>query len=93
VRYSSGSACSHVFDGLRDIERTGENGVCFQSLYDPYPGLLCGMFFYQKAILIMKDHTSTMRKTIGWASLAYGAFTIMSVVGPILLERFWSRRR
>jgi len=41
----------------------------------------------------MKDHTSTMRKTIGWASLAYGAFTIISVVGPILLERFWSRRR
>jgi hypothetical protein len=41
----------------------------------------------------MKENTSTMRKTIEWASLAYGAFTIISVVGPIVLERFWSRRR
>ncbi len=41
----------------------------------------------------MKDHPSTMRKTIGWAALAYEAFTIISVVGPIVLERIWSRRR
>jgi hypothetical protein len=42
---------------------------------------------------IMKEDKSTMRKTIGWAAVAYGAFTAISVVGPILLERFWSRRR
>ncbi len=42
---------------------------------------------------IMKEDTSTMRKTIGWAAVAYGAFTALSVVGPIVLERFWSRRR
>jgi hypothetical protein len=47
----------------------------------------------RKSRRIMKDHPSTMRKTIGWAALAYGAFTIISVVGPIVLERFWSRRR
>ena len=42
-----------VIDALRDIERTGENGVCFQSLYDPYPGLHRGMFIYQKTLLIV----------------------------------------
>jgi hypothetical protein len=47
----------------------------------------------RKSRRIMKDHPSTMRKTIGWASLAYGVFTIISVVGPIVLERVWSRRR
>ncbi|HEX9133519.1 MAG TPA: hypothetical protein VF844_14605 [Ktedonobacteraceae bacterium] len=41
----------------------------------------------------MKDNKSAMRKTIGWASLAYGAFTALSIIGPILLERLWSRRR
>lgn len=40
----------------------------------------------------MKDKTSTMRKTMGWATLAYGAFTAISIIGPILLERLWSRR-
>jgi len=35
----------------------------------------------------VKNHKSTMRKTIGWASLAYGAFTAISIIGPILLER------
>jgi hypothetical protein len=42
---------------------------------------------------IMKEDKSTMRKTIGWAAVAYGAFTAISVIGPIVLERFWSRRR
>lgn len=41
----------------------------------------------------MKENKSTIRKTIGWAAVAYGAFTAISVVAPILLERFWSRRR
>jgi hypothetical protein len=42
---------------------------------------------------MVKDNKSTMRKTIGWASVAYGAFTAISIIGPILLERLWSRRR
>jgi hypothetical protein len=41
----------------------------------------------------MKDNKSTMRKAIGWAALAYGAFTAISVIGPIILERLWSRRQ
>jgi hypothetical protein len=41
----------------------------------------------------MKDNKSTMRKTIGWISLAYGAFTAISIIGPLLLERVWSKRR
>ena len=41
----------------------------------------------------MSDQKTTMRKTIGWAAVAYGAFTALSVVGPILLERFWGQRR
>ncbi|HYX50348.1 MAG TPA: hypothetical protein VE843_11430 [Ktedonobacteraceae bacterium] len=41
----------------------------------------------------MKENTSTRRKTLGWAAVAYGAFTAISVIGPILLERFWFRRR
>ncbi len=40
----------------------------------------------------MKDHKLTMRKAIGWASLAYGVFTAISIIGPIVLERLWSRR-
>ena len=41
----------------------------------------------------MKDKQSTTRKTIGWASLTYGAFTAISIIGPILLERLWSGRQ
>ncbi len=41
----------------------------------------------------MKDNKSTMRKTIGWVSLAYGAFTAISIIGPLFLERVWSRRK
>jgi len=40
----------------------------------------------------MKDYKATMRKTIGWISVAYGTFTAISIIGPLLLERFWSRR-
>jgi hypothetical protein len=47
----------------------------------------------RKSKRIMKENKSTMRKTIGWASVAYGVFTAISVLGPILLERYWSRRR
>ncbi|GEM_PF-1344161 len=41
----------------------------------------------------MKDDKATMRKTIGWISLAYGAFTAISIIGPLILERLWSRNR
>lgn len=41
----------------------------------------------------MKENNSTRRKTIGWAAAAYGVFTAISIVGPILLERYWSRRK
>ncbi len=47
----------------------------------------------KRSNLLVKDNTSTMRKTIGWVSLAYGAFTAISIIGPLLLERLWSRRR
>ena len=39
----------------------------------------------------MKDNKATMRKTIGLAALAYGAFTAISIIGPILLERLSSK--
>lgn len=41
----------------------------------------------------MSDQKSSMRKTIGWASVAYGAFTALSVIGPILLEKYWAKKR
>jgi hypothetical protein len=41
----------------------------------------------------MKDNKATMRKTIGLAALAYGAFTAISIIGPILLDRLWSRKQ
>jgi len=40
----------------------------------------------------MKDSKSTMNKTIGWVTLAYGGFTAISIIVPIILERLWSRR-
>ena len=42
---------------------------------------------------IMKENTSNRNKTLGWAAIAYAAFTAISVIGPIILERFWSRRQ
>ena len=42
---------------------------------------------------MVKDNKSTMRKTIGWASVAFGAFTAISIIGPILLERLWKQRK
>jgi hypothetical protein len=42
---------------------------------------------------MVKDNKSTMRKTIGWASVAFGAFTAISIIGPILLEWLWKRRQ
>ncbi|HVU68860.1 MAG TPA: hypothetical protein VHD63_17120 [Ktedonobacteraceae bacterium] len=41
----------------------------------------------------MERQKSTMRKTIGWASVAYGAFTALSIIGPIVLDRIWSRAK
>ena len=40
----------------------------------------------------MKDKASTARKTIGWAALAYGAFTAISIIAPIILDRL-SRKK
>ena len=37
------------------------------------------------------DNKSQFRKAITWASLAYGAFTALSILGPIILDRIWSR--
>ncbi len=31
------------------------------------------------------------RKTLTWASAIFGAFTAISVIGPIILERIWKR--
>lgn len=36
------------------------------------------------------EQKATMRKAIGLAALAYGAFTALSIVAPILLDRIWS---
>ena len=41
----------------------------------------------------MERQKSTMRKTIGWAGVAYGAFTALSIIGPIVLDRIWSKAR
>jgi Zn-dependent membrane protease YugP len=41
----------------------------------------------------MKDNKAAARKTLTAAALVYGAFTAISIVGPILLERLWKRRR
>lgn len=41
----------------------------------------------------MDRQKSTMRKTIGWAGLAYGAFTALSIIGPIVLDHIWSKAR
>jgi len=42
---------------------------------------------------MQEKNKATMRKTITWASIAYGAFTAISIIGPIVLERLWARRR
>jgi hypothetical protein len=42
---------------------------------------------------IVDKQKSTMRKTIGWASVAYGAFTALSIIGPIVLDRLWSKQK
>jgi hypothetical protein len=31
------------------------------------------------------------RKTLTWASAIFGAFTAISVIGPIILDRIWKR--
>lgn len=41
----------------------------------------------------MKEQKMSARKTLSWAAIAYGAFTAISVIGPILLERRWARQR
>ena len=64
-------------------------------------GLMCGLLpvltenhEQEKKIRVsMKDSKSTMHKTIGCTTLAYSAFTTISIIGPIILERFWSRHR
>lgn len=39
----------------------------------------------------MKDPRTTAHKTVGWAALAYGAFTALSIIGPLLLQRLWAK--
>lgn len=39
-----------------------------------------------------QKNKADMRKTMTWAALAYGAFTALSVIGPIVLERLGKRR-
>jgi len=39
------------------------------------------------------NNKSQFRKAITWASLAYGAFTSLSILGPIILDRIWNRPR
>ncbi|HEY0755651.1 MAG TPA: hypothetical protein VGD98_16960 [Ktedonobacteraceae bacterium] len=41
----------------------------------------------------MSDQTSSRRKAIGWASVAYAAFTALSIIAPILLDRLWSKKQ
>jgi len=41
----------------------------------------------------MKDQKSAMRKSLALAGIAYTAFTAISVLGPLLLERLWKRKR
>jgi hypothetical protein len=40
----------------------------------------------------MKNNKSTARKAVGWAALVYGAFTAISIIGPIVLDRL-SRKK
>ena len=39
-----------------------------------------------------QKNKADMRKTLTWATVAYGAFTALSVIGPILLQKLWKRR-
>jgi hypothetical protein len=41
----------------------------------------------------MNNNKLQFRKAITWASLAYGAFTAISILGPIILDRIWHRTR
>jgi len=52
-----------------------------------------GHCYSKQGAATMKDNKATMRKTMGWAALAYGAFTAISIIGPIVLDRLWSRKR
>ncbi|HJT56076.1 MAG TPA: hypothetical protein VJ761_06260 [Ktedonobacteraceae bacterium] len=40
----------------------------------------------------MKDNKSARRKSLTVATIAYAAFTALSVIGPIVLDRVWKRR-
>ena len=39
-----------------------------------------------------QKNKSDMRKTLTWATVAYGAFTALSVIAPIVLDKLWKRR-
>jgi hypothetical protein len=41
----------------------------------------------------MNKNKSAFRKTLLLASIAYGAFTTLSVVVPIILDRVWNKPR
>jgi hypothetical protein len=40
----------------------------------------------------MNDNRSARRKSLVLASIAYGAFTAISIIGPIILDRLWRRK-
>lgn len=40
-----------------------------------------------------QQNRADMRKAMTWAALAYGAFTALSVVGPIVLEKLRKRQK
>lgn len=41
----------------------------------------------------VNDNKSGLRKSLLLASIAYGAFTALSVVVPIILDRVWNKPR
>ncbi len=40
-----------------------------------------------------KDTTPARRTSLALASIAYAAFTAISIIGPILLERRWAKKQ
>ncbi|HEX6553152.1 MAG TPA: hypothetical protein VF026_10355 [Ktedonobacteraceae bacterium] len=39
----------------------------------------------------MSEKKTPFRKTLTWAAVAYGAFTTLSVVVPIVLDKIWNK--
>ena len=39
-----------------------------------------------------QKNKADMRKTLTWVGVAYGAFTALSVIAPLVLDKLWKRR-